>query len=112
MNTEQLAEKLHEWYLEACKELNPESYNAKAQKSYADLTEEQKFLDRYIAGKAYSFIRKNDIESLSKDVRSKLLLRMMKYDSKDGYSTLHDEILEKVSNDVDDILSEELKNLD
>ena len=31
------------------------------------------------------------------------LNRMMKYDSKDGYSTLHDEILEKVSNDVDNI---------
>jgi hypothetical protein len=33
-----------------------------------------------------------------------LLTRMMKYDSKDGYSTLHDEIIEKVYNDVEYIL--------
>ena len=48
---ERLAEKLHEWYLEATRELNPESYNPNAQKSYAELTEEQKFIDRYIAKK-------------------------------------------------------------
>lgn len=29
--------------------------------------------------------------------------RMMKYDSKDGYSNLHDEIMEKVWDDVTDI---------
>lgn len=45
------------------------------------------------------------IEKVRQVVKSELLKRMMKYDSKDGYSTLHDEILEKVSNDVDDILS-------
>lgn len=48
---ERLAENLHIWYLEATRELKPESFNPNAQKSYADLTEEQKFLDRYIAGK-------------------------------------------------------------
>ena len=47
----ELAEKLHEWYLEATKQLNPESYNPAAQKSYSELTEEQKFIDRYIANK-------------------------------------------------------------
>jgi len=51
MEQEQLAEKLHEWYLEASKQLHPESYNPNAQKSYGELTEEQKFLDRYIAGR-------------------------------------------------------------
>jgi len=51
MEPEQLAEKLHEWYLEASKQLHPESYNPNAQKSFAQLTEEQKFLDRYIAGR-------------------------------------------------------------
>lgn len=44
-------------------------------------------------------------ESLTKKIKAELLKRMMKYDSKDGYSTMHDEILEKVSNDVEDILS-------
>ena len=48
---EVLAEKLHKWYLEATKKLNPESYNPHAQKKYADLTEEQKFIDRYISNK-------------------------------------------------------------
>jgi len=51
MEPEQLAQKLHEWYLEASKQLHPESYNPNAQKSFAQLTEEQKFLDRYIAGR-------------------------------------------------------------
>jgi len=46
-----LAEKLHEWYLEATKELNPESFNPNAQKEYSELTEEQKFIDRFIAQK-------------------------------------------------------------
>lgn len=40
MDIEQLARKQHEWYLEATKELHPESYNPNAQKSYDDLTEE------------------------------------------------------------------------
>lgn len=48
---EETAEMLHEWYLEATKELDPKNYNPKAQKAYKDLTEEQKFIDRFIAKK-------------------------------------------------------------
>lgn len=48
---ETLARKLHGWYLEATARLHPESYNPNAQKPYDDMTEEQKFMDRYIAGK-------------------------------------------------------------
>jgi len=48
---EQLAEQLHNWYLEATKELNPENYNPKAQKLYLELNEQQKNIDRYIAKK-------------------------------------------------------------
>lgn len=51
---EKLACKLHEWYLEATKALKPESYNPDAQKAYADLTEEQRQIDRYIAKKVLS----------------------------------------------------------
>ena len=50
-SVEKTAEQLHIWYLEATKELNPKDYNQKAQKEYKDLTEEQKFIDRYIAKK-------------------------------------------------------------
>ena len=46
---EKMAKQLHVWYLEATRNLNPKSYNSKAQKSYEDLTEEQKKIDRYIA---------------------------------------------------------------
>ncbi len=56
---EELAENLHRWYLEACKELKSESYNPNAQKSFAELTEEQKFLDRYIAEKLIQVIINN-----------------------------------------------------
>lgn len=45
---------LHDWYLEATKELKPESFNKEAQKEYEDLTEEQKFIDKYIAEKINS----------------------------------------------------------
>ena len=48
---EQLAQNLHRWYLEATRELSPESFNPDAQKEYGELTDEQKFIDRYIADK-------------------------------------------------------------
>jgi hypothetical protein len=51
-----LARKLHEWYLEATKSLNPESYNPNAQKSYDDLTAEQKYIDNYIADETIAYI--------------------------------------------------------
>jgi hypothetical protein len=63
MEDELMAEKLHELYLEATKELNPKSYNPNAQKAYKDLTEEQKFIDRYIAKAILSLIRKREIEA-------------------------------------------------
>jgi hypothetical protein len=50
---EKQAKQIHDWYLQATKKLNPESYNQNAQKKYDDLTEEQKFIDRYIAGKVF-----------------------------------------------------------
>lgn len=44
-------QQLHQWYLDATKELHPNSYNINAQKPYEELTEEQKFIDKYIADK-------------------------------------------------------------
>lgn len=44
-----LARKLHEFYLNATRELKPESYNKEAQKSFDDLTGEQKSIDTSIA---------------------------------------------------------------
>jgi len=67
---EEMAEMLHNWYLEATKSLNPKSFNKKAQKKYKDLSEEQKEIDRYIARKVWklleystdrAFSRANDI---------------------------------------------------
>lgn len=51
-------EQLHKWYLEATKELHPESYNPKAQKPYSELTDEQKFIDKYIAQAIRTHLRK------------------------------------------------------
>jgi uncharacterized protein YuzE len=50
-------EELHQWYLEATKALNPESFNPNAQKPYDKLTEEQKFIDKFIANKVNQKIR-------------------------------------------------------
>ena len=44
-------EQLHQWYLEATKKLNPKSFNQDAQKPYKELTNDQKFIDKYIADK-------------------------------------------------------------
>lgn len=44
-------DELHKWYLEAVKNLDPSSFNIHAQKKYSSLTEEQKFIDKYIADK-------------------------------------------------------------
>jgi hypothetical protein len=48
---ETLARQLHEWYLEATLDIDPLNYNANAQKDYDALSEEQKFIDRFIAKK-------------------------------------------------------------
>ncbi len=42
-------EQLHKWYLEATALLKPESFNPNAQKPYEEMTDEQKFIDQYIA---------------------------------------------------------------
>lgn len=73
MNNENLAEQLHIWYLEASAQLHPESFNSEAQKSYADLTEEQKFLDRYIAGKVNEMWKEETVE-MQQDINSILAM--------------------------------------
>lgn len=50
-------EQLHDWYLEAVKRLKPESFNPNAQKPYEDLTDEQKYIDKYIANKINEYIK-------------------------------------------------------
>ena len=50
-------EQLHEWYLEAVKRLKPESFNPNAQKPYEDLTDEQKYIDKYIANKINEYVK-------------------------------------------------------
>jgi len=65
---EGLAEKLHEWYLEATSKLNPESYNPEAQKKYKDLTGEQKFIDRFIAKKILTEHEASILEKVKKAV--------------------------------------------
>ncbi len=48
---EQTARQLHTWYLEATQKISPDSFNKNAQKSYDELSDEQKSIDLYIAGK-------------------------------------------------------------
>lgn len=58
IESRELAKKLHEWYLEASKKIGAESFNIKAQKSFDELTEEQKFLDEFIAERVIEFFEK------------------------------------------------------
>jgi hypothetical protein len=63
IDEEKLPELLHILYLEATKKLKPESYNPNAQKEYKDLTEEQKFIDKYIAHAiAERFVSKKEVK--------------------------------------------------
>jgi len=62
MDAEKLAEKLHEWYLEATKNLNLESYNPDAQKKYLELTDEQRYIDRFIANKILELQKTIELE--------------------------------------------------
>jgi hypothetical protein len=62
MNKEDLAKQIHTWYLEASQKLHPESFNPEAQKSYEDLTEEQKYLDRYLAEQIVSLLSTQQAE--------------------------------------------------
>lgn len=65
MTNEQMAIQLHDWYLEATKEIDPINYNEKAQVPFEKLNDEQKYIDVYIAEKILTFakkIRKETIE--------------------------------------------------
>jgi len=80
MTKEQLAEKLHEWYLEATKELEPYSINKQAQKPYTDLSEGQKSIDRYIAEKIILLI--SDLQNESRYLRMKCMVYEAKMQNK------------------------------
>lgn len=57
-----LARKLHEWYLEAVTSgISGNQHNPNAVKSFDDLTEEQKAIDRYIADKALNELEKLEL---------------------------------------------------
>lgn len=72
---EQMAEQLHVWYLEATQSLDPANYNPKAQKSYAELNEQQKEIDRYIARKVKSSIEKAYAEGKANGYRQGKITR-------------------------------------
>ena len=48
---EELARNLHQHYLNATAKLSPEDYNHNAQKNYDDMSDNQKFIDLFIARK-------------------------------------------------------------
>lgn len=66
--------------------------------NYPDCSSEQVeiFIESLLAEQ-----KKELVEYVQKEVQE----RMMKYDSKNGYSNLHDEIMEKVYDDVTDIFN-------
>ena len=61
-DTEALARKLHEWYLEAIKLIDKKNYNQKAVKSYDELNEQQRYIDVWIASQIRNQIKKEIME--------------------------------------------------
>lgn len=68
-----LPEQMHKWYLEAVKELHPESFNPNANKPYSELTDEQRFLDKYIADKCLLHFTEKVLGELEKEREIKLV---------------------------------------
>ncbi len=93
LREEELAQKLHEWYLEACQ--NPESgtdFNPEAQVLYKNLRESQKFLDRYIASKVLSLLSERE-EAVKNEIIKELYFSATLYS--DGSPTLMHSYLER-----------------
>lgn len=81
---EEMAEKLHDWYLEAIESLSKGSFNPKAQVAYENLSEEQKYIDRYIAGKVLG-LAKQSAEQARERRNGELLIMMDKLE-KEGWN--------------------------
>lgn len=60
MNREKLARKLHEWYREAIANLDPANYNANSDKEYEALNDEQRSIDRFLAGKIADYFENEE----------------------------------------------------
>ncbi len=64
-----LPELMHIWYLMIIEQLNPESYNKNAQKTFNELSEEQKKIDYFIADRTFNKLCKaiwKDVKALPK----------------------------------------------
>ena len=57
---EDMAKKLHLWYLEITSRLHKGNYNQNAIKEYDELNEEQKAIDRHIAKEVVYLMKKQD----------------------------------------------------
>lgn len=79
---QELPRKLHEWYLEATTSLKPESYNPNAQKPYDDMSDEQKYIDKYIADKLLAW----------RDAHTKAIVEQVKARQK-WIDLTHDQLL-------------------
>jgi len=88
---EKLAERLHIWYLEVTKKINPKSFNPNAQKEYSKLTEEQKFIDKYISEKILEELEQREKEILEDEIKWLNYLRQIR---------MNNQILKKIQNRI------------
>lgn len=56
-----LMQLLHQWYLEATKNLDPKHYNPEAQKEFWKLSDEQRYIDEFIAGKVLKYLEERGL---------------------------------------------------
>lgn len=63
-------EHLHKWYLEAISFITKSSYNKDAKKPYEELTEEQKFIDKYICKKILE-VQKKQVALLKEELEDR-----------------------------------------
>ena len=99
-NEEVLAQQLHTWYLEATAVgLKEGEFNPNAQKSYEDMTEAQRNIDRYIARKILAGHRQTLTQLLER-------VKTMRADSDRDYTVEYRVCRAQIAADISSLLLE------
>lgn len=109
-------ENIHQWYLDATKELNPKSYNPNAQKKYEDLTEEQKFIDKYIVDQCKLIVARDYVlksKLLDKDeIENTIREEIKKLQTRDGYYIVNPNKNETSGQFTDILINRQVKKME
>lgn len=111
LNISTLAEQLHNWYLEAIRDLNPAYFNSKAAVEWKDLHKGQKHIDMYIAKKVADTI-KEATQNLANEIKSYDWQLEDSINANDVVADTVDQALEDCRKALPSIHANEIKGMD